>query len=193
MTITPARRIHSYSYEAYLEHESSSNSKHEFLDGEIYAMAGGTIEHAVLSVNVSAALSTQLRGAPGLVASSDPKVRVLATGLASYPDVTVICGQPERDALSRDVVLNPTVVVEALSDSTEEWDRGEKLEHYKKIPSLRECVLVSHRRRLVEVCRRGDDGAWTTLSGRTGEVLLLQSLGCQLQVDEIYRNVDLPD
>src|SRR3954454_24028689 len=164
-----ARRIHQYTYEAYLEHEAASNVKHEYIDGDIYAMAGGTIEHAIIAVNVSSALSAQLTGAPCVVASSDLKVRVLATGLTTYPDVTVICGPPERDPKSRDVLLNPVVVVEVLSDSTEEWDQGEKLEHYQQIPSLRACVLVSHRERRVTVIERTVDGPWETSSAGPGE------------------------
>jgi Uma2 family endonuclease len=183
-------RLHRYTYDTYLENESSSNVKHEFLDGEIYAMAGGTVEHAVLAVNVSAALRAQLRDRPCLVASSDLKVRVLATGLSTYPDVTVICGPVERDAKSREVVLNPTLVVEVTSDSTEEWDRGEKLEHYKLIPSLQECVLVSHRQRRIEVIVRAS-GSWKTHSAGPGESVGLPSVDATLAVDDVYSKVDL--
>lgn len=184
-------RLHRYTYDAYLEYESSSNVKHEFLDGEIYAMAGGTIEHAVLAANVIASLSPQLRGTPCVAATSDLKVRVLATGLATYPDVTVICGTPERDPKSRDVVLNPTLVVEVLSDSTEEWDRGDKLEHYKRIPSLRECVLVSHREKRIEVLTRTADGTWVVQTAGSGGSALLASVGATLPVEDIYGNVTL--
>lgn len=185
------RRIHKYEYEAYLEHESSSNVKHEFLDGEIYAMAGGTLEHAVIAVNVSSALNRQLSGGRCVVASSDLKVRVLATGLATYPDATVLCGEIERDLKSRDVVLNPTLLVEVLSDSTEAWDRGEKLDHYKRIPSLRECVLVSHRERRVEVVTRASEDQWRTRVAGAGETLALDSIGCTLAVDDVYSSVDI--
>ena len=191
MTLSPVRRIHRYSYEAYLEHESSSNSKHEFLDGEIYAMAGGTLEHAILAMNVGASLNLQLRDSGCVVASSDLKIRVLATGLASYPDVTVICGAPQPDPLSPNVILNPTAVVEVLSDSTEEWDRGEKLDHYKRIPSLRECILVSHRECRVEVWSRTPEGDWTQRNGTRGETIRLDSLGCGLIVDDVYRGVNI--
>ena len=186
------RRLHDYQYDAYLEYESSSNVKHEFLDGEIYAMAGGTLEHAVIAVNVSSALSAQLRDGRWVVASSDLKLRVLATGLATYPDVTVLCGAVERDPKSRDVVLNPTLLIEVLSDSTEAWDKGEKLDHYKRIPALRECVLVSHRERRVEVVARVSGAEWTSRAAGPGETLALDSVGCALAVDDVYRNVELP-
>ena len=191
MAVPGFRRLHTYDYAAYLEYESSSNVKHEYLDGEIYAMAGGTVEHAVIAVNVSSALSTQLRRGSCVVAGSDLKVRVLATGLATYPDVTVICGAVERDPQSRHVVLNPTLLVEVLSDCTEAWDTGEKLEHYKRIPSLRECVFVSHRERRVEVLTRAGGDRWTSRAAAPGEVLTLESVGCSLAVDDVYRNVEI--
>jgi Uma2 family endonuclease len=188
----PVRRIHRYTYDAYLEHESSSNVKHEFLDGEIYAMAGGSLQRAVLAGNVISALGRQLRDRPCVVASSDLKVRVMATGLTTYPDVTVICGPAEPDPKSRHVVLNPTLVVEVTSDSTEEWDRGEKLEHYQGIASLQACVLVSHRQRRIEVRVRAEDGAWRSQSAGPGAELALPLHGATLAVDEVYRNVEVP-
>src|SRR3990172_3361666 len=110
---------HRHSYRDYLAVEEVGVIKHEFHAGEIYAMAGGTPEHAALSVAVSSALHTGLRGGPGRVYSSDLRVRILATGLATYPDVTVVCGPIERDPESPTTVVNPTLVVEVLSDGTE--------------------------------------------------------------------------
>ncbi len=191
MSTPRVHRIHQHTYAAYLEHESGSNVKHEFLEGEIYAMAGGSRQHAALAVAVSAVLYQQLRDKPCVVHSSDLKVRVLATGLATYPDVTVICGPPQEDPLSRHVVLNPTLVVEVTSPSTEEWDRGEKLDHYRQIPGLEACVLVSHREQKIEIWDRQGDGEWVLREAGPGEVLALGTLGCTLDVDDIYRNVDL--
>lgn len=191
MSTTGAYRLHRYTYEAYLEHESGSNVKHEFLDGEIYAMAGGSRQHTALAVAVSAFLHQELRHKPCVVYSSDLKVRVLATGLATYPDVTVICGPAEEDPLSRHVVLNPTLVVEVTSYSTEEWDRGDKLDHYRKIPALMGCLLVSHRERKLELVCRQPDGSWIERAAGPAEALSLPFLDCALSVDEIYRNVDL--
>jgi Uma2 family endonuclease len=115
------------------------------------------------------------------------KVRVLATGLVSYPDLTVICGPVEYDPQSRMVAVNPTLIVEVLSDSTEDWDRGEKLESFKQIPSLRECLLVSHRTSQIDLWRRGPDGSWSHRTATSGDTLELQSVGGALSVDEIYR------
>jgi Uma2 family endonuclease len=179
-------RVHVYTYAEYLAHESVSNVKHEFFDGEIYAMAGGLLAHAALAMSVGAALVAAARGGPCVVFSSDLKVRALATGLTAYPDVTVICGPAETDPLSDHVVINPTLVVEVTSPSTEDWDRGEKLDSYKTIPSLRECVIVSHRDRRIEVHRREADGGWTTTAAGRGEAVTLTSLACTLAVDEIY-------
>src|SRR5262249_18055604 len=121
----------------YLAHEEASNVKHEYLDGEIYGMAGGTPEHAALAAVVTVAIGAA--AGDGIVYSSDLRIRILASGLATYPDVTLVCGPPVPDPESRSTVLNPTLVVEVLSDSTEEYDRNEKLASYQTIPSLREC------------------------------------------------------
>ena len=138
--------------------------RHEFLEGEIYAMAGGTPEHAALSMSAGAALMAAARGGPCRVHSSDLRVRVLATGLVTYPDVTVVCGPYETDPDSPTTITNPRVVVEVTSDSTEEYDRGEKLESYKQVPTLAAVVFVSQRERLIEVIERGEEGRWRRLA-----------------------------
>lgn len=184
MTYSPVH--HRYTFTEYLELEEASNVKHEYFGGEIYAMAGGTPDHAALAVNVSAALVNLLQGRCR-VYSSDLRVRVLATGLATYPDVTVVCGPLERDPESRTTAVNPILVAEVLSDSTEDYDRGEKLEHYKRIPSLRECVLVSHREPRVEVWKRGDGDGWSREEAGAGARIRLESLGGEVAVDDIYR------
>mgnify|MGYP003827017317 CR=1 FL=1 len=124
-------RLHRYTYREYLALEDGANVRHEFLDGEIYAMAGGTPEHASICVNVSTALNVQLRGRGCRVHSSDLRIRVLPTGLVTYPDVTVVCAHAELDPEHRHTITNPQLVVEVLSPSTAAYDRGEKLAHYK--------------------------------------------------------------
>lgn len=150
-------------------------------------MAGGTPTHAAICVNVSSSLRAQLRGRGCQVYSSDLRIRVLETGLATYPDVTVVCKQAELDPEDRNTVTNPTLVVEVLSPSTAAYDRGEKLENYKRIPSLREVVLVAHDEQLIEVWRRGDDGAWSRREARHGR-LALTAVDCTLTVDDVYRD-----
>ena len=177
-----------YSYREYLLLEDVSNTKHEFLQGDIYAVAGGTPEHAAVAVNVSTILSIQLRGRPCRVHSSDLRIRVLSTGLATYPDVTVIRGPRQGDPEDSNTLVNPIVLVEVLSPSTAEYDRVEKVAHYRQIPSLREIVLVDHRERLVEVWSRGDDGDWSRREARSGQAAPLASLDVTLEVDEVYRD-----
>lgn len=178
--------LHRHSYADYLALEESSNTKHEFLNGEIYGMAGGTPEHAALSVAVSSALLAQLRGGPCRVYSSDLRVRVLATGLATYPDVTVVCGELERDPDGPTTVVNPRVVVEVLSDGTEAYDRGQKLDHYRQIPSLAAVVLVSHRSPAIEIWERGSGTVWRRREFGPGALANLPALSASLAVDEIY-------
>jgi Uma2 family endonuclease len=172
-----------YTYAEYLGFEASSNVKHEFLDGQIYAMAGGTPEHAALAAAVVTLLGPQLRGGECRPYSSDLRVRT-PSGLTTYPDVTVICGRGEIDAIDSLAITNPSVIVEVLRRSTEEYDSGEKFEHYKTIPSLREYLLVSHRERTVEIRSREADG-WRTTVVREGEIAEL-SIRARLDVRELY-------
>jgi Uma2 family endonuclease len=125
------------------------------------------------------------------VFSSDLRVRVVETGLATYPNVSVVCSSLERDVESPETVLNPKVLVEILSEGTESYDRGEKFEHYKRIPSLEEYVLVSQKEPLIEVWQKVGP-SWSRKEGRTGAVLELKSIDCQLAVDEIFRGVFEP-
>lgn len=162
--MTRTVRLHEYTYAEYLAHEQASDVKHEYLDGEISALADGSPEHAALAVAIGSSLRSQLEGKPCRVFSSDLRVRVAATGLATYPDLTVVCGPLERDRESPETVLNPTVLVEVLSEGTERYDRGEKFEHYKRIPSVKEYVLLSQKEPLVEVWLREGD-SWSRREG----------------------------
>jgi Uma2 family endonuclease len=125
----------------------------EYLDGEIYALAGGTPTHAELCASVVQLLANAMRGACR-VHTSDLKVRVEHTGLSTFPDVSVVCGDRELSAIDRHAVTNPTVLVEVTSRSTEEYDRGAKLNHYQRLPSLRAVLIVSHRQRRVTFVER---------------------------------------
>ncbi len=186
MKVTHAPRLHRYTFQEYLALEASSTVRHEFFAGEIYAMAGGTPRHAALSMAVGAALLAQVRGGPCRVHSSDLRVRALATGLTTYPDVTVVCGPYETDAQDKNTVLNPRLLVEVTSDSTEDYDRGEKLESYQRIASVEAVVLVSHREHLIEVFERQADSSWRRSEARSGASLKLAGLGVTLTVDDIY-------
>jgi Uma2 family endonuclease len=179
-------RLPYYTFDEYRRFEATANTKHEYLDGQILAMAGGTPEHAGLAAAVIEHLGSQLVGGSCQIFTSDLRVRVLATGLATYPDVTVVCGALERDPEDGNGATNPTLLVEVLSPSTEHYDRGEKAAHYRRIPSLREYVFVSHRERHIERWWRDAAGEWRSDEGRRGGRLELAAVGAVLDVDAIY-------
>jgi Uma2 family endonuclease len=176
-----------FTIEDFVRLEEYANVRHEFLAGQIFAMAGGTPEHGTWTANIIGLLTAQLRGKPCRVQTSDVRIRVTSSGLDTYPDVSVVWGHAERDAEDRNAIANPVVLVEVLSASTELYDRGEKLDHYKQIPSLREVVFVSHDQRRVEVVRK-TAGGWDSLTAIGREVVRLESLECELPVEEVYRD-----
>jgi len=184
MTSAPDRR---YTYREYLELEASSDLRYEFFDGAVYAMSGGSPDHSRLAANVIGALSRQLAGKPCQAFTSDLRVRVLETGLATHPDVSVICGTIERDPEDRNTATNPVMIVEVLSPTTQRYDREEKAAHYRRIPSLQCYVLISQEEQRLEVFGRNPDGSWTLRETRSGEVEL-PAIGCRLEVAEVYRN-----
>lgn len=147
-------------------------------------MAGGTPEHAALAAAVIGLLFEQLRGGRCRAYDADLRVRT-PSGLATYPDVTVICGPTERDPDDQQAVTNPTVIIEVLSRSTEEYDRGDKFEHYKSLPSLRQYILVSHRDHSMELWTRDDDRGWTSATIREGALAELV-IDARLDVRELY-------
>lgn len=173
------------SYTEYLAIEASSELKHEFVAGVIVAMAGGTIEHGRLVSRLSALVAAALEGKPCVVLPSDVRVRIRAAERATYPDVHIVCGKIERDPDDEQAVVNPVVIVEVLSDSTAEADRGDKFADYRRLPSLREYVLVSQRERRIDVYRR-EDRRWVLDEHRRDETLALESIGVTLAVDAVY-------
>lgn len=175
-------------YAEYLTAEATSEVRHEFLNGEVWAMAGGTPEHAALAAALIGELGAALRGKPCRVYTSDLRVRIRATGLSTYPDVTVVCGGVETAPEDPDAITNPVAVAEVLSDATEAYDRGAKAAHYRRLPSLQEYILVSQAEPLVEVYRRTEAGRWELLEGRLGDLIELRSLGVQLDVAAVYAN-----
>jgi Uma2 family endonuclease len=182
----PARKL-TFTFAEYLVQERAGDTKHELINGEIYDMAGGTGEHARLASNMTGVLLGQLQGKPCAVFSSDLLVRVLATGMATYPDLSVICGRFEHDPEDKNVATNPIILVEVLSDGTESKDRGEKFAHYRRIPSLMEYVLVSQHEQRIEVFRRTEQG-WILSEATAGESVKLISIDGELSVDAVYAN-----
>jgi Uma2 family endonuclease len=181
---------HRYTYEEYLAYERDSGLKHEYEDGSILAMAGGSRRHNALASRVSAALEAA-RGRGCVAFQSGQKVRVLATGKATYPDASMVCGPIEGDPAdpSGATITNPTLIVEVLSASTEEEDRGNKWQHYQLIPSLMEYVLVSQTHPRVESYRRLPSGTWEYRDTTDGRVQLLS--GATFDIATLY--AELPD
>lgn len=182
----PAGKLPAYTYDEYRRFEDANPARHEYVNGQILAMAGGTPAHARLQAAVLFALERRLEGHPCQPFPSDLRVKVVATGIATYPDVTVVCGSIATDPGDPHAVTNPTVIVEVLSDSTEVYDRGEKFEHYRQMPTLQAYLLVSHRERRIETRLRVADGSWPERHAGSGETVPLEAIGTELTVDEIY-------
>ena len=173
----------------YLAFERASPDKHEYVDGEIFAMSGGTSEHAAVSASVIGELRNALAGRGCRVHTSDMRVHTPVTGRFLYPDASVVCGRLVFTDDTRDTLVNPRVIVEVLSDSTEGYDRGGKFESYQTIPSLLEYVLCSQKKPRIEVFTRQADGSWLLRSYGAGERAALSSLECTIEVDRVYADV----
>jgi Uma2 family endonuclease len=184
-----AQRVPHVSYADYLALEATGDGKHEYIAGVIYAMAGGSPEHARLQVRISSALTSGLRGRPCAVFSSDLRVRIDATDRSTYPDVTVVCGALQMSPLDKDGVTNPTLLVEVTSESTEADDRGDKFGHYRRLESLKEYVIVSSRAPHIEVWRKNERGRWELAdeAGAKGKAQLA-SVDVALDLGDIYDN-----
>lgn len=182
MTFT-ARGVH-YTYEQYVALEEVSTVRHEYLDGEIYAMAGGSPDHAALAATVIRVLGNHLPTGCR-VFTSDLRIRIVETGLSTYPDVAIVCGPTEHAADDRLSVTNPVLLVEVTSASTEEYDRGERLRHYMRLPSLREVLILSHREPRVTVHRRYA-ADWIAQEYAQHDPLPLTSLGATTSVAAFY-------
>lgn len=174
------------SYDEYLALEATTGQRHQYIDGFAYAMAGSEPEHASIAANVIAALANLLRGGRCRVYSSDLKLRVPENGNAYYADAAVICGKFARHPGDPIAVINPTLLVEVLSPSTETFDRGEKFADYQRFASLRHYLLVSTRTQRVEHYRRNDDGSWTYTASGLGDAVSLSELGGTITLSELY-------
>jgi Uma2 family endonuclease len=173
------------SYAEYLELANDSPVKYEYISGDIVAMAGGTVAHGRLIGRATDLLNRALDGKPCIVLPSDLRVRIRSAERATYPELHVVCGDVERDPEDDHAIVNPIVIVEVLSDSTEDSDRTEKFAAYRRLRSLREYVLISQRERRVEVYRK-DGRRWHLDEYRDGEPFVLDSLGAQLSVQDVY-------
>lgn len=183
-----------HSADEYLALERASECKHEFFDGEIFDMAGASAAHNLITANVIAAMNLALRSGPCRVFASDMRVKCLTTGLYTYPDVSIVCEQPQFEDHHGDTLLNPLVMIEVLSPTTEAYDRGKKFEHYRRIASLREYVLISQDHAQVEHFARQPDGEqWLlTAVGDLQERIAFPALDLAVSLSEIYAKVEFP-
>jgi Uma2 family endonuclease len=178
------------SYDEYLALERSTDTRHELYDGRAWAMASGTPAHSAVKANVIHALGNALVGKPCREFDSDLKVQVEASGLATYPDASVICGPLVRAKNDDNAVVNPTVIVEVISPSTRDWDTGGKFAHYRRIETLREVLFVSPEERTVEHHWKNDDGTWQLKDFRTPEPIPLSSIAVTLTFDQLFERLD---
>lgn len=189
-----------YSFDDYLAQEREEEFRQEYLDGQAYAMAGETLEHSTICANVSGELYAQLKGKPCRTLS--PNMKVLSgkyspgqtKGLFSYPDVSVVCGESKFHDGRRDVLLNPTLIIEVLSPDTELFDRGEKFRRYRDcLESLQDYVLVSSASPMVELFQRQTGRFWlySAVAGLDARVAL-PSIGCELSLADIYERLEFP-
>ncbi|SLM27960.1 conserved hypothetical protein [Desulfamplus magnetovallimortis] len=180
----------------YLELEKNSEIKHEYFEGEIFAMTGASLNHNRISRNIERELGIELKGSSCENFSGEMRVKVNELEKYTYPDIAVVCGDIELEKINGlDTLLNPVVIMEILSDSTEAYDRGIKFNHYRLIPSFKEYILVSQNTCNVEQFVRGDGGIWQILTPYTdmGQHFIIESIGCELSLSDIYYRVGFDD
>jgi Uma2 family endonuclease len=174
----------------YLARERQSEIRHEYYQGEMFAMTGASWEHASIKDNLAFAMRRQLDGGSCRVRTTDLRVKIFSTGLYTYPDIIVVCGEPEFEDNTFDTLLNPCTLVEVLSDSTEAYDRGEKFGHYRQIAALKEYVLVSQDKPLVERFVRQENDAWLlTVFHDLAQTFDFAAIRVSVPMADIYRDV----
>ena len=179
--------------EQYLEIERKAEFKSEYFQGEMFLMGGAREPHNLIVWNLAAEVGLQLRKRPCRAYVNDMRVRVGSTGLYTYPDLTALCGEPQFLDETRDTLLNPNLIVEVLSPSTEFYDRVRKFEHYRSVESITEYLLVSSERVSAELYTRQPEGRWLlTAVSRLEDSLDLQSVGVHLALADLYEKVDFP-
>ncbi len=177
--------------EEYLEIERKAKFKSEYFNGEMFALAGTNKEHNIILFNLVRDLGNQLSDKPCQVFFSDIRVKVSSTGLYTYPDLIVVCGEQKFEDDKFDTLLNPTLIIEILSDSTEAYDRGKKFENYRQLESLKEYVLVSQKHIKIENFQRQADVKWLlTEEGDPEKSIELISINCSLNLKEVYKNIN---
>jgi Uma2 family endonuclease len=182
------------SLEEYYELDQASETRLEYYRGQVFAMAGGTVDHAVIGTNIASVLRSAVKGKNCRVAQSDLRVRVSNTGLHTYPDIVMVCGKAQMAGDIPDTIENPVLIVEVLSNSTERYDRGRKYARYRSIPSLMHYILIDQETAEVEHFERQSDGSW--LMRETyglSSVFRIHSLGIEIPMAEIYAGIEFED
>jgi Uma2 family endonuclease len=200
MALAPPLQPYRFTVEEYLAFERASDERHEYLDGVIYAMAGESPDHGRICVNLVATLVARLRGSNCEVFSKDTKVCCgpyrahTREGLYAYPDLVVVCGAMQFHGQAEDVLVNPQVIVEVLSPSTEAFDRGEKFHRYRRwLPTLTDYVLVGQDRPVIDHYHRAEDGLWMLQTLEDLEArLALETIGCTVPLAEVYERIVFP-
>jgi len=189
VSIQPRGRI---TPQEYLELERRAETRSEYIDGEAYLMSGASREHTQIAANLTIELGLQFKDKPCELYPLEMRTKVSSTGLYTYPDIAAVCGEPLFEDSHFDTLLNPTLIIEVLSESTESYDRGKKFAHYRNLPSLREYVLVSQWEYRIERFFRTEDGSWLyTESTAPDGSMELTSVGARLTLSSVYAKVDL--
>jgi len=184
----PKRRI---TPEEYLEIERKAERRSEYLDGEMFLMSGASLEHTRINRNITVELGLQLRGSNCEIFAIDLRTKVSPTGLYTYPDIAAVCGEPQCEDEHGDTLLNPILIIEVLSTSTESYDRGKKFAHYRTLTTLKEYVLVSQYECRVEKFTLTENGVWSyTDCAEPSGLVELTSIGCHLSLARVYDKVD---
>jgi len=189
--MTLAKPVHRLTEIEYLDLERSLESKNEFFDGTMFAMSGGTPLHSQIATNLAAEFRNHLKGKRCVPYNSDLRLKVEATGLFTYPDLSVVCGPLQFAPGTDDTVVNPTLIIEVLSDSTEAYDRGKKFENYRQMPALREYLLVSQKEPRIEQFVRQENEQWLLREAAGWEATLaLPSLEIKISLAEVFAGVE---
>jgi Uma2 family endonuclease len=175
----------------YFAWEEQQLYRHEYINGEVYAMSGGSQNHSRIALKIAALLDDRLADRPCRVFNSDCRVNILGTNDYTYPDASISCDR--RDTTTAQYIPYPCAIVEVLSHSTEAYDRGKKFVLYRQNPELRDYVLVSSQEIAIDLYRKGDDGRWEIVNYRDGDIVELQSVAVNFPIEQIYRGIDFSE
>jgi Uma2 family endonuclease len=187
MMVAAKEHFPRFTPEEYFAWEEQQEEKHEYFDGEVYAMSGGTREHSRIAVNVTTLIDNHLGEGDCQVLNSDARIKIQSSEKYVYPDASVTCD--ERDRETPQFIAHPCLIIEVLSPSTEAYDRGDKFELYRRSDSLREYALVSADKIAIDLYRRDDSGEWRSLYYRSGDTVELQSINLTFPVEKVYRGI----